>query len=242
MRALEGKGVLEPEFIDRLRLLIEEFTGGVYSRFGKFVAVSPTTMQRYLEGRASPGYRTIRRVCQKCNVTPNWLLFGWEPKYGAERPIVRDPIRIISPPEAPELDDHDFIVIPVLNAAAWPAANQGVTLLGPASIDHFTVAWATLGETLIAFSVRDEAMAPETCTGDLLIVDREKRDPLTLAGQLVLAQLDGAVGPRRLVKEMLLSNNSRRFPPSRANKRKILGAVVEIRRDQTLSAASKPED
>jgi len=237
----ERREVLDTEFIDRLRLLIEEFTGGVYSRFGKWIAVSPTTMQRYLEGRASPGYRTIRRICQRCNVTPNWLLFGWEPKYGAERPIARDAIRIVAPPEAPVLDDHDFVVIPVLNATAWQENNKGVTLVGPSNIDHFTVAWSTLGESLIAFSVRDDAMAPESCAGDLLIVDREKRDPSQLENQLGLVQIDGVVGPRRLVKGMLLSNESRHFPPCRANKRKVLGSIVQIRRDQSLPTGKEPE-
>jgi transcriptional regulator with XRE-family HTH domain len=221
---------MDQEFVLRLRELIKEHAEEVYTRFAKIVGVSATTMQRYIEGRAAPGYDIIRRICTTCGVTPNWLLFGWEPRYGAENQLAGAVIRIVDQAGAETLNAADYITVPILNQNAWVEHGRGITLVGPNSTDGFTVVPAGLGQRVIAVPVCDASMAPEIEESDLALVDMEDRDMLLLENRLVLAQTEDGVAPRRLMKGILFSNNPRHFPPERCNRQKLLGLIIQVRR------------
>lgn len=222
---------MDPEFAKRLKTLVNEQADGVYSRFGKLVGVSATSMQRYLEGRALPGFDVIRRTCLACGVTPNWLLFGWEPKYGRDRVRPDDDVRLIEWADIGELTASDFVTVPILLGRAWIDHGPALGAAAAKDMRGFTLAPARLGGRLRGVRVEDEAMAPEVATGDVLLVDISRRNPLMLDGRLVLAELAGGVGVRRLLKGALFSNNPRRYPPELLTSQTVLGAITQMQRD-----------
>lgn len=223
---------MSEEFIARLRILIDECADGVYSRFGKIIHVSATTMQRYLEDRAQPGYDIVRRICVICGVTPNWLLFGWEPKYGSQNKNTPEAIRIVDLANAGEVAAADFVTVPILGESAWEAVELGLTLIGPNTIEGFTIAPAALGGRLCACRATDESMCPEILPGDLLLINLGRNESEKMAGKLVLAQVaPRQMAARRLLRNYLFSNDPHRFPPLPVGKRRIAGVVAQIRRD-----------
>jgi transcriptional regulator with XRE-family HTH domain len=220
------------DFIARLRILIDECADGVYSRFGKMIHVSATTMQRYLESRAQPGYDIICRICRICGVTPNWLLFGWDPKYGAQNKATPQAIRIVDLANAGEMTSTDFVTVPILSDCAWSSADKGLTLIGPDTVEGFTIAPAVLGGRLCACRAKDESMAPEIEQGDLLLVNLGHHEPEEMEGRLVLAQVDSQqMAPRRLLRNYLFAGDPHRHPPLSVSRRRIVGVIVQIRRD-----------
>lgn len=228
---------MSEDFITRLRILVDECADGVYSRFGKIIHVSATTMQRYLEDRAQPGYDIVRRICLICGVTPNWLLFGWEPKYGAQNKNTPEAIRIVDLAGAGDVAAADFVTVPILGENAWEAVDKGLTLIGPSTIEGFTIAPAALGGRLCACRATDESMSPEIVPGDLLLINLGRNEPQKITGKLVLAQVASRqMAVRRLLRNYLFSNDPHRFPPLPVGKRRIVGVVAQIRRD-----SEKPE-
>ncbi len=222
---------MDDEFVDRLQILVKEFSGNVYSRFGKMIDVSPTTMQRYLEGRAQPKYKNIRRICVVCGVTPNWLLLGWAPKYGGEKPAARD-IRVVDVANAGNIESSDYVSAPVLNQLAWREYERGILPVTPETTEDFAVVSAGLGGRLCAVRAPDDAMAPEIECGDLLVIDISQKEPAQLEGRIVFAAEAGRGGPCLLVSGLLFAGDVQRRPPLRAIRRRIVGAVVQIRRDK----------
>ncbi|NLH50990.1 MAG: hypothetical protein GX444_20635 [Myxococcales bacterium] len=232
---------MSEDFITRLRILVDECADGVYSRFGKIIHVSATTMQRYLEDRAQPGYDIVRRICLTCGVTPNWLLFGWEPKYGAQNKSAPEAIRIVDLAGAGEVMASDFVTVPILGESAWEAVEKGLTLIGPNTMEGFTIAPAVLGGRLCACRAKDESMSPEIIPGDLLLINLGRIEPQKMAGKLVLTQVaPSQMAVRRLLRNYLFSNDPHRFPPLPVGKRRIVGIVAQIRRDseKPVKAAS----
>jgi SOS-response transcriptional repressor LexA len=223
---------VDREFINRVKSLVNDTANGVYSRFALTTGVTPTTMQRYLEGRAQPGYNVIKQMCAACGVTPNWLLFGWEPKYGSVRKGKPEAVRIVNLADAGDIRANDFITVPVLLPPAWREIARGILLIGPETTEGFTLASATLGSRLCAVRAPDDAMAPEIVAGDLLLIDMTCKDYLELHESVVFAEINGGMQARGVNGHLLLSTQPRRYPPVSARHRKILGAVVQIQRNK----------
>jgi transcriptional regulator with XRE-family HTH domain len=196
------------------------------------IGVSPTTIQRYLQGRAQPGFQVIRRACLTCGVAPNWLLFGWAPKYGGERPRPPEAVRIVNAADVDGLREQDFVTVPVLGAQAWRQLEQGVLIVSPDTCEGFTVAPAALGGRLCAVRAGDDGMSPEIEAGDLLLVELAKRESSALEGRLVFAVEGGRGRARRYIGGLLFAASPRRRPPTRIGRRSVLGVIVQIRRDK----------
>ncbi len=220
---------MDTAFIMRMRTLVEEHANGVYTRLAKALGVSPTTMQRYLEGQALPGYNTLCRLYRVFDVTPNWLLFGWEPKYRDEA-TNGSGIRVITDENIDKLTERDFTTVPIVTQEAWSSGAPGVTTIGCKTITGYALAAATAGQRLFSVCTPDDSMVPEIEAGDLVIVDGARQDLLLLENHLVLAQCEGVVSPRRLMQGVLFTNNPRHFPPMRATKHNVLGAIVQMQR------------
>lgn len=168
---------------------------------------------------------TTAKICEVCGVTPNWLIFGWEPKFGGEKRAEAQ-IRVVDAAAAGKLGDADFVTVPILELSAW--RESGVLVLSPATMRGFTVSRARPGARLAAVYQIEGSMAPEIDVGDLVVVDLERREAVD--GELVLADVDGLVSVRRLQGGVLVPADARRYGVTKVRARSILAVVVEIRR------------
>ncbi|MDP8223635.1 MAG: LexA family transcriptional regulator [Candidatus Lernaella stagnicola] len=220
---------MDREFIDRMQALVNDHAGGVYTRFARQISVSATTMQRYLEGRAVPGYNILRGICDACGVTPNWLLLGWEPRYRNGGTVGAETIHIVSPGDTEAVSAADFQVVPIVNHHAWDEGAD--TAINPQTVTGCVILRFAVDRRLFGVRAEDDSMRPEIEPEDLLVIDPGMRDPAALENRLTLAHTENGVTVRRLVNGILYSNNPRFFPPERASKTKLLGAVSQVRRD-----------
>ena len=63
----------------RLKILVNEISGGNVSRFAGLAQVNTQTFHTYLKGRA-PNAETLFNICKNLHVNVNWLLTGEGPK------------------------------------------------------------------------------------------------------------------------------------------------------------------
>ncbi|MCL4693346.1 MAG: helix-turn-helix domain-containing protein [Candidatus Hydrogenedentes bacterium] len=217
-------------FLSRLNELADEVGGGHYSRFAKVIGTGATTIDNYMRGKSLPGLGMIVDICQQCGVTPNWLLFGWQPKFGPAARPVPEGIRLIHPGEVAPVSGDDFQTVPIMKLDAWRDPSR--FRVCNETVEGFTVSHAKPGSRLAAIRMPDNAMAGETAPGDLILFDMENREASAIEGRLVAVKLDGAATVRRVIAERFLANDVLHHPPVKAMRRQILGAVVEIRRGQ----------
>ncbi|MCL4850547.1 MAG: helix-turn-helix domain-containing protein [Bryobacteraceae bacterium] len=221
-------GPKNEEFIGRLSELIDEVGGGHYSRFARIVGTGATTIDNYMRGKSVPGLHMIVDICRHCGVTPNWLLFGWTPKFGASVRPMPETIRLVHAGEVGVVSSDDFQTVPILRPEAWrdPACFRVCT----ETMVGFTVSHAKPGSRLAAIRMPDDAMGDEVAREDLIVFDMESREAAAIEGHLVAVRLDEAVTVRRVIDDRFLANDVRRHPPQKAMRRQILGAVVEVRK------------
>lgn len=218
------------DFIGRLFELIEEFAAGKYSRFASIIEANPTAVKNYLNGENLPGYEVIERICLKCQVTPNWLIFGWLPKYGGEFPLPAVELRVVDAAAiAGGLTDNDFLIVPILKGGAWKDIDRGITVVNPSTIDGVTVARSSAGVRLVGFRHPDEILLPRIAPDDLLIIDLEAKHYSD--GDIALLRIAGKPVVRFLFRGLAIA--SYHDPDPRPFKKAdLLGRVVEVRRIQ----------
>ncbi len=64
-------------FAERLSILKDSMEGmrkSTIQEFAQIVGVTRPTMSYYLSGQREPDASTVRQICQKCNVSADWLL------------------------------------------------------------------------------------------------------------------------------------------------------------------------
>ena len=215
-------------FKQRLLELIEEFDGGVSSKFAGRIQSTPSTLQNYIQDRSLPSAEMVMKICLACGVTPNWLLFGWQPKYGGETQPMPETCRVVDMADAGEISDNDFVTLPVLRPEAFEM--EGVTLINPLTVERITVVRAVPDSRLIAIHMPDNTMAPEVLEGDLLVVNLEERSAEALHGKLALARKGNGVVVRRVKNDRLCAIN----PPFETTiylETSILGRVIQVIRE-----------
>lgn len=220
---------MHPEgFTQRLMELIHEFSGGRYSRFARQIGTGPTTVDNYLKGKSLPGMEMLLVICEQCGVTPNWLFYGWSPKYGGKKRPMPESVRVIDVAGAGEIREGDLQTVPILGSAAW--RERGIIAVTPESMEGFLVAAHAERARLAAMRMNDDAMSPELDVGDLVLFDMEDKEPAQLDGQLVAVWTDAGVTVRRFAGGSLIPADMRRFHVERLMKRDIVGRVVEVRK------------
>ena len=218
------------DVIGRINELIAEFSRGKYSVFAGQVGVAVNAVKGWREGKSAPALDSIRSICDRFEVTPNWLIYGWQPKFAAEKRPAPEALLLLSGDDD-RAADASLVVVPILNQAAFMDASRGITLVSPATTDGFMVANRRADAHLIGVPVVDDSMSPEIESGDVIVVDTFGKDQPRRDGELILLDAFGYVSPRRYVGDLALSNDARRFGPIKVKPRQILGVVVEIRRN-----------
>jgi len=62
--------------LDRLLLLIDEFTKGNKKKFAEMLGVSPTHIDNWINRGSLPNANQLTNIYQKLNINLNWLLTG----------------------------------------------------------------------------------------------------------------------------------------------------------------------
>ena len=217
-------------FSERVRQLVLEYANGVYSRFGQMVGVAQPTIKRYLEGDALPNFQVIRKICNTCEITPNWLVYGWEPKYQKGITYTTMGFRIVADKEVPETYDPEFTAVPLLTDAAWDAPKAKAPVINLETCTDYLLVPNIPNTNYVATIMPDQSMRGEIEKSDVLIVSLDVPKQLTARTLLLVKTGEGVVTVRRPLGDVLYSNDPARFPPDTLKTVKVLGAVAEVRR------------
>lgn len=215
-------------FSDRVRILVSEYANGVYSRFGKMVGVAQPTIKRYLDGDALPNFQVIRKICKTCGITPDWLVYGWEPKYQNEKSQVQKGFRIVTGGDVVESYMTAFMSVPVVLPAAWAKT------LEPRIDDDTQTGYVLVNHRpttkYIAIAMPDAGMRGEIERDDIVVITVSPLPKTYTARDLLLIKHGDEVTVRRPLGDVLYSNDPARFPPIAMKGVKVLGIVAEARR------------
>ncbi|MDP8224523.1 MAG: helix-turn-helix transcriptional regulator [Candidatus Lernaella stagnicola] len=217
------------EFSERVRQLVKEYANGVYSRFGRMVGVAQPTIKRYLEGDALPNFQVIKKICNTCGITPNWLVYGWEPKYREAESYMHKGFRIVIGEDVPSAYDAEFKAIPLLTPAAWANPRAKGPVVNEETCTEYMLAPNWPDADYVAIRMPDAGMRGEIEKGDLILMNLKVPKRLTPRTLLVIKHGD-VVTIRRPLGTVLYSNDPSRFPPVEIKNVKVLGLVTEARR------------
>ena len=72
------------DFQTRLKQLIDHRFDGKWTHFARDAALSQGSVNNYLRGSTTPGYKQITQICEVSHVNANWLILGEGPMFRDE--------------------------------------------------------------------------------------------------------------------------------------------------------------
>lgn len=192
-------------FAERMRILINEKTGGNSSAFAKKAGIPPATLHNYLSGRL-PQAEQLINIREAYNVNLNWLLTGEGDPFFDDL-VIREEQKPLNA-EQQCLSPRDFVTLPMLESrvVAGPAGE----LLYEEVKDYYPFKrwWVerSFGKTeerlksLVLLKVRGDSMSPTIDPGEIILVDTHEQERIEIrTGQIYLITMpDGASAIKRL--------------------------------------------
>jgi hypothetical protein len=193
-------------------------------RMADELGVDPSQLNRFLKRERGLNSDSLGHILDRVGVT---LAFCDEPADAVREVAFRPPDRGRAGPDAPGPRADDYLAVPLTDPAA--AASSG--LVPEERVEGWVLVWRhqqsiRFRSNLVAVEVGrgDRSMAPTLHPGDVVLVDRDDRDPGP-GGKIMLVREpgeDGAVrirrvGTRRLdgdVELIYYSDDSREHPPA----------------------------
>ena len=189
-------------------------------RMADELGIDPSQLGRFLKKERGLNADSLGYILDKLGAT---VSFGDEPADAAREVCFRMP----ETGTHPELQPEDYLAVPLAPPAM--ASEQG--LVPEDAVLGWVLVWRhqeplRFRTNLVAVEVpkQETAMAPALHPGDIVLVDRDDRDP-SPAGRIMLVREPGASGQalvrrvstRRVDDDLELifySDNSREFPPA----------------------------
>ena len=192
-------------------------------RMADDLGVDPSQLNRFLKKERGLNSESMGHILDKMGAS---VIFGDEPADAAREVCFRPPGRTQAVSGAANPQPGDYMAVPLVSAAT-------ATQPGPVSedeIDGWMLVWRhqeslCFRSNLVAVTIRpgDQSMAPHMYPGDIVIVDRNDREPGP-AGKIMLVNEPGEpeqavirrVGAKRSDNDLELifySDNSREYPP-----------------------------
>jgi phage repressor protein C with HTH and peptisase S24 domain len=207
----------------RIVELVEEFSEGVPTRFAALVGMPWPTFRNYYEGSRVPAKKELRKILDVTSVTADWLLEGKEPK------------RV---PHSELHEEGAFADVPLMAARA-SAGGGLVAEEGVEGLYKFRRDWlASVGPlpSLCLVRVVGDSMGPTLRDGDMVMVDRSRREP----NGINLIRTREGVSVKRVRRTddarvfLVVSDNVAEYPPRVVNAKgedfDVLGRVVWMAR------------
>lgn len=224
-----------PGVVDRFIEIIDDFDGGVYSKFAKRIGTGPSTLRSILSGNNLPNTDTLLKINHATGISIDWLLLGIEPKNLHKRELHELPDHSLSIITTPEQKAHwealedprNFSVTPIISdIAAGPAV-----IVDEKDIDGYAIIyqdWLYEGEH-VCFRVKGRSMEPVLSEGDIVGVNTSRRDPTELHNGIIAGQIDGGITVKKFRLESdcayLIPENIDEYSPQ-AVKIDILDQVI----------------
>ncbi|MBN2140414.1 MAG: S24/S26 family peptidase [Desulfovibrionaceae bacterium] len=218
-------------FTDDVRdaLLARIGKGRLYAnnkRMADDLEVDPSQLNRFLKRERGLNAESLGRILDRLGAR---LLFADEPAEASLEVCFSPPGATCADKGAKPAQAGDYLAVPLVSPAA--AAGQG--RIPEEAVRGWILVWKhheniLFRTNLVAVQVpkNDESMAPALHPGDIVIVDRNDREPLP-AGKIMLVREPGAPGRdaealiRRVntgrldedIELVFYSDNGRQFPP-----------------------------
>lgn len=204
-------------------------------RMADELGVDPSQLNRFLKKERGLNSDSLGHILDRVGVT---LTFGDEPADAAREVCFRPPGRSV--PGGPAPRGEDYLAVPL----AAPAAAASTGLIPEDRVEGWVLVWRhqesiRFRTNLVAVEIAkgDLSMAPALTPGDIVVVDRNDRDP-GQSGRLMLVRHPGPdgearirrVGTRRLDDDLELifySDDSREHPPVTYRLNRDYGGAVE---------------
>lgn len=148
------------EMMFRVRDTLRD-AGMSQAEFARQIQVSPQTLSGWMSGRNKPGVEEMGRMCLALNVSPSWLLTGFD-----------------NMPDSQSLVDDDCVIIPVLNIRGSCGSNgRDVSNASMITMMKVTHEWVVdhcgmvNKRSLNIIGATGDSMSPTLEEGDTVIVD-----------------------------------------------------------------------
>jgi len=186
--------------------------------------IDPSQLNRFLKKERGLNADSLGHILDKVGAT---ITYGDEPQDAAREVCFQLPPKTQAGAATPELQPDDYLAVPMVTSPV--AADPG--LIPEDKIDGWVMVWRhqesiRSRSNLVGVTVGENelSMAPTLHPGDIVLVDRNDRDP-SPAGKIMLVCEPGEeasamvkrVNTRRLDDDLELifySDNSREFPPT----------------------------
>jgi len=193
-------------------------------RMADELQVDPSQLNRFLKKERGLNADSLGNILDKIGVS---IQFGDEPEDAAKEVCFRLPGKVQAGVNAPDPQPEDYLAVPL---AASPVA-AGPGLIPEDKIEGWVLVWRhqesiRFRTNLVAVEVgkHELSMTPTLHPGDIVLVDRNDRDP-SPAGKIMLVMEPGSdggamikrVNTKRLdddIELIFYSDNSRVFPPT----------------------------
>lgn len=191
-------------------------------RMADELGVDPSQLNRFLKKERGLNADSLGHILDRIGAT---LTFGDEPADAARELNFNLPGKTQAEDDAPDPKADDYLAVPL---AASPVA-AGPGLIPEDKIDGWVLVWRhqeaiRFRTNLVAVEIgRNEvSMTPTLHPGDIVLVDRNDRDPSPAGKIMLVCEPDGGamvkrVNTKRLDDDLELifySDNSREFPPT----------------------------
>jgi len=193
-------------------------------RMADELEVDPSQLNRFLKKERGLNADSLGHILDRIGVT---ITFGDEPADAAREVCFRLPGKTRTEGNTPDPQPEDYLAVPL---AASPVA-AGPGLIPEDKVEGWVLVWRhqesiRFRSNLVAVEVgkNELSMVPTLHPGDIVLVDRNDRDP-SPAGKIMLVCEPGEEGgamvkrvnTKRLdddVELIFYSDNSREFPPT----------------------------
>ncbi|QJB56162.1 S24/S26 family peptidase [Pseudodesulfovibrio sp. zrk46] len=193
-------------------------------RMADELGVDPSQLNRFLKKERGLNADSLGHILDRIGAT---ITFGDEPADAARELCFRMPGKTQTDTNVPDPQADDYLAVPL---AASPVA-AGPGLIPEDKVEGWVLVWRhqesiRFRSNLVAVEIgRNElSMSPTLLPGDIVLVDRNDRDP-SPAGKIMLVCEPGhdggtmvkRVNTKRLdddVELIFYSDNSREFPPT----------------------------
>lgn len=210
------------EMMIRVKASLAE-SGVSQAEFARRIDVSPQTLSGWMSGRNKPGVEELGRMCVALNVSPSWLLTGFENVAGSQ-----------------SLVDEDCIIIPVLNIRGSCGTHgrdvSNASMIRMMKVTHEWVAdhcGMVDKKSLNIIGATGDSMSPTLEDGDAVIIDTSVKSLYTDA--MFAFTIDNDMYIKRLQRiggSIQVISDNPRYSPYMINPRElgesfqVLGKVV----------------
>jgi transcriptional regulator with XRE-family HTH domain len=186
-------------------------------RMADELGIDPSQLGRFLKKERGLNADSLGHILDRLGAT---VSFGDEPADAARE--VR--FRVPEPGAHPELLPEDYLAVPMVP----PAMASGQGLVPEDAVLGWVLVWRhqeplRFRTNLVAVEIpqQETAMAPALHPGDIVLVDRDDRDPSPAGRIMLVREPDGAATVRRVTTRradddldlVFYSDNGREFPP-----------------------------